>query len=143
MKNPDFENTARILKQRQWAQELWNSDDPICVYCGDFYQCRDHYICCNWLGSRSYQEAEIVPCCNECNYFLKDKPIFTIADRSRFLYTCYQSRARQFIEMPEWSQEELAEMGYNMRNKILNSLALKEIYHAKLTNLRKNFGAKM
>jgi len=107
-----------------------------CIYCGDYYQCRDHVIPVAYASVfRSYKPGTTVHCCRQCNTLLGDKAHFTIQDRANYLATAYREKYAKEITFPYWEEHELAEMHYNHRKQIEKKLRLKVTYLKKLDNL--------
>jgi hypothetical protein len=119
------------------AQMERNNQDKLCVYCGDWYQCLDHYIPVNWTEKpRSRRAADVVPCCVECNSILGGRPLFGLRDRARYLVLAYTKRLAPYNRIPEWTERELSELEYNLRTMIRSAMIARDIYEAKLVNLR-------
>jgi hypothetical protein len=107
-----------------------------CVYCGDYYQCRDHVIPVSWTGlPRKYSSGDVVPSCNECNLFLSNRPIFNIPERADYLIAIYQRKRLHFFKFPKWSDKEVSDLGYNIRLSVERRAYLQKVYEAKIANL--------
>jgi hypothetical protein len=133
----DREMVAARQRAELENSKTYGKDDRLCVYCGDWYQCRDHYIPVYWSGRpRTYESWEVVPCCIECNSILGGQPIFGLQERAKHLIFKYTKRLRPLNRIPEWSEAELEEMGYNMRTQIKSYLLMRDVYEHKLINLR-------
>jgi hypothetical protein len=123
-------------EQRRFSKDAFKKPNVHCVYCGDWFQCRDHYIPRDWSGyHRSYAAGDVVPCCIECNILISNRAIFNVLDRAKYLISAYERKASKWLRIPPWSEKELGDMGYNMRNKIRIALMLRSVYAAKLLNL--------
>jgi hypothetical protein len=112
-------------------------DEPRhCVYCGDWFECRDHRVPNDWLGyNRSYATGDVVAACCECNLLLSNIAKVTLLSRAEYLIEAYEKRAAKWFRVPPWSEQELREMGYNMQTHIHRALMLRSIYIGKLRNL--------
>lgn len=107
-----------------------------CIYCGDYYQCRDHVIPVSYNQVyRDYKHGATVYCCNECNSLLSNKAYFTIQDRASYLLEAYRKKRWKEITFPEWRINEVKELGYNLRTMVERSLKLKSLYLSKLENI--------
>ncbi len=84
---------------------------------------------------RTHRPGETVPCCKECNEYLGNKPLFTLADRASFLADAYIRKKRKILTFQRWTTEELESVGYGLRLEIEKRLYLKDVYHRKLLNL--------
>lgn len=107
-----------------------------CIYCGDWYECRDHVIPISWQQTyRDYKPGSTVKCCKECNSFLGNKPFHTIQSRATYLINAYLINRKKDFNFPNWEANEIRELGYNLRTSVLNKLARKKVYLRKLENL--------
>lgn len=115
---------------------LMRSDGRCCVYCGDYYQCRDHIVPVAWESVyRTYRPGDTVPCCSECNSYLGDRPIFTLEDRAHYLVDAYITKRRDILSYPLWTEAEIEALGYSLREPIRRTMYLKDLYRLKLSNL--------
>lgn len=123
-------------EQRRFAKNAVRNPNAYCVYCGDWFECLDHYVPIAWTGyHRSFRAGEVVPCCRECNALLGRLALFSLAARAEYLLGVYPQRAQKWLKVPLWSKAELSEMGYAMRCQIERALTLRAVYIAKLKNL--------
>lgn len=107
-----------------------------CIYCGDWWQCRDHVIPVSYTSAkRYYNRNDTVQCCHECNHLLGDRAYHTIPDRASYLIRAYRYRARKYLDSPDWTPIELESMGYTLRTHIESKLEVKRLYQSKLQNL--------
>ena len=111
--------------------------DDCCVYCGDWYQCRDHFIPVSYSSViRRYRPGDTVKSCNRCNSWLSDKIFPSMEDRSEFLLGRYQKAYAKLLRMPDWSEEEIAELDYTLAALIKSKQYARLIVRAKLANLQ-------
>ena len=66
----------------------------------------------------------------------------TVDTRAAYLVGAMERRFKKILQTPEWSEEELDDLGYAMRTEVENSLKMKEtvqnrIKHANLVALTK------
>lgn len=107
-----------------------------CIYDGDWWQCRDHVIPVSYASvKRDYRRGDTVKCCHECNGLLGNKAYHTIIERAKYLIRAYQTKARKYLDYPDWTNNELEQMGYNLRTYIQSKLEIKRLYQYKLQNL--------
>ena len=107
-----------------------------CIYCGDWFQCRDHIIPISYCQTyRDYKRGATVYCCKECNTLLGDRAHFSISSRAEYLIEAYWVKRRKFLTFPEWTADEIMRLGYNLRDGIARKMATKRIYLKKLENL--------
>lgn len=107
-----------------------------CIYCGDWYECRDHVVPINYEQPyRDFKPGATVKCCTECNSFLGDRAYHTVQARAKYLIKAYVRNRMKFLNTPEWARWELGELGYNLRTALECRLAKKYLYTQKLENL--------
>lgn len=105
-----------------WTPDL--ADGTPCTYCEALADCWDHVIPLDILSGprRSYSGRYwIVPACTECNRTLGFKAILNIPERAAFLHDKYAIKYRKLLSAPEWSAEELADLGPGLRASIVSS----------------------
>lgn len=73
----------------------------------------------------SLPERMIVPCCKECNCFLGARLYPTLRERKQALKDSLRRHYKRILKMPEWKEEDLAELGYSLRSMIENNLKIK------------------
>lgn len=108
-----------------------------CAYCGVRADTVDHVparsvrpFLAETLPGR-YPELE-VPCCRECNSALGARGL-TIAVRRTLAREAIEHRYRSVLAMPGWSDEELAELGPELRRVVEHDRALKDWVRARLS----------
>lgn len=112
----------------------WNRENPDhCFYCYDVAQCRDHILPVFYRkGKRRYGGQETVKCCNECNSFLSNNKFNNIWDRIDFLIIKYKKKYGLTKGEIYWSEEDLEELGHNLRSHIQQKQSKKERAKEKL-----------
>lgn len=107
-----------------------------CVYCGDWYECRDHVIPVSWTHTfRNYKPGSTVPCCNLCNQLAGDYVPLSFEDKASFLIARYQRKFAKILRLPHWTDEEIEELDYGLRALVLLNQGRKAILKAKIINL--------
>lgn len=113
-----------------WAH---GGDVVRCTYCGLPGECTDHvpprayrrFIAMSPGLSAKYPFQE-VPACRECNSALGAKAFWTIKERKDYVKK-YLRRRYGDGKFTEWSDEELEELGYNLRTMVEEQNLLREI----------------
>lgn len=109
-----------------------------CVYCGDFFECRDHVIPVRYNNvRRDYRRGSTVHCCNRCNGLLGSAAYFTVQERARHLIDRYRERNARDLTFPDWSEHELSTMAPKMRRTIRGRLAVRTLIRLKIDNLER------
>lgn len=107
----------------------------VCVYCGCEKQCREHVIPVSYLGlTRSYNPNLnwIVPSCNKCNQLAGNQVFFSIPEKAEYIIKEYRKKYRKIILSEDWTEEEINELDYNLRNGIKAQIILKELVISKI-----------
>ena len=100
-----------------------------CFYCGVPSNTPDH------VWPRSQGGRKTVPCCKECNVLLSAKTFSTIEDRVGYLKCRLATRYRKALATPDWTDEELGELGYNLRRKLRGRLILRGYIRERLAHI--------
>jgi len=109
-----------------------------CVYCGDFFECRDHVIPVSYASVyRDYRRGSTVHCCLRCNGLLSNKAYHTVRDRAEFLVSRYREAHGADLAFPDWSESELSEMAPKMRRAIRGRLSKRTLIRLKIDNLER------
>lgn len=107
-----------------------------CIYCGDWFQCRDHLVPVSYSQSyRDYKSRDTVKACIECNKYAGSTVFFNIQDKAKFIKSQYLKHKDKILTLPTWEQEELSGIGRNLESTILKNQSLKSLYLMKLDNL--------
>ncbi len=134
-------NTCRWL---DWAKRHPRTEKepediyPPCHYCGQPGVTIDHVppqslrTRLGELGLTGHYTFHEVRCCRECNCLLGARPLYTLADRKRFIKRVLRKRYARFVRMPPWSDEQLAELGHTLRTSVLSAVLTAEIVHRRL-----------
>ena len=93
-----------------------------CFYCDFPAECQDHVPPVSLIAAilRVFPDVKLtpvlVPACAECNNLLKDDLSYTPKERLSFLAERYGYLIGRFNS--SWTDEEIAELGYNLKNFI-------------------------
>lgn len=89
-------------------------DGKRCVYCGDPCQSEEHWPPASY-GNLGY----VLPCCLECNSFAGTEWPTDFLKRCRHVKDKLEKKYYKLAHLPEWSDDELDEIGYGIREGIL------------------------
>ncbi len=108
----------------------------VCIYCGLPAHGLDH-VPPRAITERVELECRyrIVPSCRECNCGLGAIAIVTLDGRRRHLLKWYRRRYKRLLQMPDWTEEELAALGPTMRNHVLASQAAAKLLRLRMARL--------
>lgn len=113
---------------------------PDCFYCGFPATTRDHSIPVSilWTIIRNqnwdlleqlkagYERGElVVPACRECNSLLAAGLDYSLEERKLRLKGLLKKKYKRYLDLPDWNEKELAEMGYSLLEWINSSLAFR------------------
>lgn len=110
----------------------------VCAYCGttDNIQ-RDHVIPTSYLREKRKFEGDwLVPACAECNRTLSSFLIFNVPDRAVHVLIRYHIKYRKLLHSILWSDDELIELGYSLRQKIRGAQFERKIVESRMKHLR-------
>lgn len=90
-----------------------------CTYCGDEATQRDHLIPASSFARRAFDTPmNLVPACGCCNSTLGAFQKPDLATRALFIRTELTRRHRKLLKAPEWTAEELADLGPELRQSV-------------------------
>lgn len=111
--------------------------EKICIYCGDWFECRDHVIPVSFTSmKRNYERGTTVPSCNLCNIMLSNRMLWTVERKVEYLILAYKKRFRKILRLPVWTEDEIKVLDFGLRSIVINGQYMKEIINLKLNNLR-------
>lgn len=113
----------------------WNRDHhDHCFFCGTHTPSgqRHHIEPCAWRGERRFANQEYVLTCNSCNLLIGSKRFDSALDTVDFLLSKYKPKLKP---KPEWSDEELAELGRGLRQRIKKILAKENVLRSRVLYL--------
>jgi hypothetical protein len=109
----------------------------LCAYCGSVATSLDHVVPRHFLERMVDSGINhpllrngrvlVVPSCRECNVGLGGQFFRTFAERREWVHRWLRKRYRRLIEMPEWTEAQLAQMGPVMRQHIRSSQRKRDI----------------
>jgi hypothetical protein len=118
---------------------------PNCTYCGAWDgDNRDHVVPVSYNqnvyrkkgGRKNVSYKNTVPCCKECNVLLGDRLYFSIPSRAAYLLGTYERRYKKLLKQPDWSEEEIEELGPSMRTSVIQSMKDKNEVRRQLEHLQ-------
>ena len=109
-------------------------DSPVdpCYYCGVPATSIDHVIPQTLRGRIPDWEDITVPACHECNSRLGDRVFNTLPARKRYIKERLGTKHAKLLRMPDWTEEELAEIGPTLQRHIRAGIAAKFLILARL-----------
>ncbi len=112
------------------------SKDKFCIYCGDYSECRDHFVPSSYMRvERSFGARDTVSCCSRCNSFKSSYYFANIQDCAVYLQRKYETRYKKVLELPEWSDEEIKELRGSLKRRVIRNRYLQQLIKRKLENL--------
>lgn len=110
-----------------------------CVYCGLVAATVDHIPprtvrpSLIALGYQDLYPFIEVRACLECNSTLSDRPLWDVQSRKDHIKDRLKRKYKRYLELPDWSPDDLAEMGYKMRLHITQGLAIRAVTRARIS----------
>lgn len=104
----------------------------ICVYCGVIAGTKDHLLPRTWTGEAVRRHVLVVPACGECNSYISDRYAPSITERRKLAHKAIIHRKRRILNIPDWSDDEMAELGPTLRSTIQKGIHDKRLTQARL-----------
>ncbi len=106
-----------------------------CVYCGDYFQCRDHVIPISYRSTfRHFSSGEIVPCCRQCNTLAGDHVALTVQEKVMFLQRKYEALLKR-KKSPVWTEGELRSLDFGLQTLVRRKSYESDLIRQKIKNL--------
>ncbi len=104
-----------IVKERKEFSTVvgWMFDKSVCFYCGEHATQKEHVV-----PQSTLYPTWIVPSCVECNVLAGAKPFVSVLDKMHWLKDRRARRYAKLLKMPEWTEDEIAELGHALRSKV-------------------------
>lgn len=133
--------------EREWqkfcsvkCRNHWHTvgEPRACTYCGEPADTQDHFPC---KADREKLEAaglgqkypyHMVNCCRECNCGLGARPLWTLAQRRRFVAKWLTKRYRRYLNAPDWTDADLGTLGDGLQRYVIHRQAIKELARARI-----------
>ena len=121
-----------------------NDEIQPCYYCGLAATIKDHVIPKFILkgmersgNTKAYaklleRRILLVPCCDECNLLLGASYQRTLEDRKKQLKSKLRKKYKMLLKAPDWSDEELDELGPGLHKYIEGSEKWKRLLKSRL-----------
>lgn len=107
-----------------------------CIYCGDWYQCRDHIVpILVDAVERSYDPRKTCHCCSLCNNLAGDYWAESIEDKAQHLLARYRRKFRVVLFQNSWSDSELDDLMGGLHEFVRSKQNMKRLIEAKVDNL--------
>lgn len=108
-----------------------------CAYCGELATCQDHVlpvvVAARFGGLAEWEHLKLlIPACFECNGIAGGKFFRTLTAKRRYIQNKLRKKYRKLLAMPDWSEEDLASCGPNLRASIETALTERRVILARL-----------
>jgi 5-methylcytosine-specific restriction endonuclease McrA len=117
-----------------------------CTYCGLPADTEDHIVPMSLLarieGLSTDVRAEIlaelpmlirVYACRQCNSVLGNRVYRGIVDRRDAVKDYLRRKHKRLLKSPDWTDEEIDQLGYTLRDHVKNRMELKKVVKARLS----------
>jgi 5-methylcytosine-specific restriction endonuclease McrA len=91
----------------------WLRERAICFYCGEFGNETEHVV-----PRHTELPTWTVLACGECNRMASGDVFTSVMEKLNGIREKRRNKHARLLKAPEWSAEELAEMGYKLRRRI-------------------------
>lgn len=128
-----------------WSRLADQNEVELCYYCGAIANSVDHVIPrkvlkmladLNDVNTQRLMKNDKrilkVRSCRECNSLLGCTYQNTLEDRKRLLKERLRKKYKKILATPDWSDQDLEELGHTLRSHILEAMHRKEIIKRRL-----------
>lgn len=113
-----------------------------CAYCGAYADTVDHVVPVSVAAyayiSRSKRIK--VSCCRECNSIGGNMYFRSIGAKRRYIQEQLKRRYSKYLNLPNWTEQQLEQLGWTMRQSIEQAIRLRELIKERI-NWRIALGA--
>ena len=129
-------NRARAKSRFNKFYSFIQSND-ICIYCGFIADTWDHFVPLYVIhiiaaNIENIRGKILVPACRECNSTAGAKLFNSLGAKRRYINSRYQIKYAYLLNGPDWTEEELNDLGYVLQTKIRGQMALKSVIKERL-----------
>jgi hypothetical protein len=109
-----------------------------CAYCGCPSDARDHVVprayrtMMEGVGGYDRSLPDTVPACTECNSIAGAKVFPTLDAKRRFIQGELAERYAKALAAPDWTDEDLAQLGHALRADVARGQRVKTITRGRL-----------
>lgn len=119
-----------IVSACKLRKQLKENDEPFwCEYCGMPADTVDHFKPVHFTNMASQltqvEIGKLLYACRECNSIAGAEVFKTLAAKRKHIQTHLRKKYAKYLKMPHWSDDELEEMGSEMRRYILHCQTMK------------------
>lgn len=135
-------SAAELNRIRQLAKDAgemrWREGFEPCSYCGVIANSIDHVPPISArerivdLGLQSRYPFFEVPACRECNSTLGARGLWLLSERRAYIKKRLHQRYASILRIPDWSDNELAQMSKNMQGYVTNGLIVRDFIRQRL-----------
>lgn len=112
----------------KWGETRWLKIAGMwCIYCGEMATSEDHFPPVS-VDTRGWR----LPACKECNSGIGDRFPFSFWDRCDEAKRRIEKKHAHALAFPHWDEEDLEELGPNMRRNVKLWQRKKRIAHARI-----------
>lgn len=130
-------NTAAFCSDT--CRSRYNRENYLqCFYCGELATSRDHVTphAVSPTETRDFGLDETVRCCMPCNSQLGSKGAYNLLMRIAWLIERTVQKHKLLEPIPDWSDEEIAELGPNLRRQVKHLMRQRERHMTRVIYMR-------
>jgi NMD protein affecting ribosome stability and mRNA decay len=119
----------QIRLDRAWLAKavVFCRENLICAYCGEASTDVEHVI------ARAHGlPTWTVVACRDCNTIAGPRLFFTFVEKREYIHSVLAQRHRKLLRMPEWTRDEIEEMGAALRVSVRVHAQAREIVTQRL-----------
>lgn len=104
---------VRVEKRQLMEVVDFLREKGLCAYCGEYGSEVEHVV-----PRVSKLPTYTVLACRECNGTAGDRLFASFPEKQSFILAQYKKRYARVLRLPEWTEDEIDEMGYALRKQI-------------------------
>lgn len=117
----------QLERQEYAAIVAWTYEKEICFYCGEPSTEVEHVI-----PKHTGLPTWTVHSCRECNSLASGTIYSSVTEKLCSIREKRQRKYKWLYDMPEWSKDELEELGYNLRVAVQRQMVAKQCVQSQL-----------
>jgi len=128
-------NRKLDIKRYHTTYTRLDVDWEVCIYCGDEGEITtDHVPAISLAALVDMDDRLLVPSCRPCNLMISNDGL-DIQERAEILYKRLKRKYKKILSIPDWDEDELKDLGYNLRMKITKDVIVKTHISRRLENI--------
>lgn len=103
-------------------------EHQVCAYCGEYGSEAEHVV-----PKHLELDTWTILACSDCNNIAGGAPLFTFRDKRDHIRAGIRKRHGKLLRMPDWTDDEIDDLGPAMRRSVLAHARAREIVLQRLS----------